>query len=130
MENDRDFREMLAELLMHEGYHSVMAGSGREALDRLAYVTPDLIVTDLVMPTMNGAEMLRALHADARTRDIPTVVLTSLEPAVADAMLGDRRAETVVVAKPIRIPPFLNLIERCLGGGYAGVLAEHQAERS
>jgi signal transduction histidine kinase/DNA-binding response OmpR family regulator len=53
------------------------ARNGEEALQKLAANTPDLVITDLMMPVMDGVALVRAMHQDAGLRNIPVVVLTA-----------------------------------------------------
>ena len=65
-------------ILEREGYLIEEAGDGREALQKLAQSYPDLVLLDLMMPTMSGVEVLRHMQADAALRDIPIIVLTAV----------------------------------------------------
>jgi CheY-like chemotaxis protein len=113
VDDEEDVRETLAELLANEGYHSMMAANGREALHTMERFLPDLIITDITMPEMSGAELMAALAADARFAPIPVIVVTAL-PERAAAALGDRRGSVPVVGKPISIGRFLELVEATL----------------
>ena len=65
-------------ILEREGYRIEEAGDGREALQKIAQSYPDLVLLDLMMPTMSGVEVLRHMQADAALRDIPIIVLTAV----------------------------------------------------
>jgi CheY-like chemotaxis protein len=56
----------------------VAAKSGREALRRLQMIHPDAVVTDILMPGMDGFEFVRALRASPRWADVPVIALTAL----------------------------------------------------
>jgi CheY-like chemotaxis protein len=82
-------RNSLTRLLRHEGYDVVGAASGREALDVLEHTSvddpppsgphaPDLVLLDLMMPEIDGLELLEVLHGDPRWKEIPVVVLTGV----------------------------------------------------
>lgn len=60
------------------GYEIFLAGDGREALDRVAAVNPDLILLDVMMPRLNGFEVCRILKKNEETRNIPVVMVTAL----------------------------------------------------
>jgi len=70
-------REMLASALARIGMRVSEAADGREALEMLLQHRPDLIVTDLEMPVMDGFELLQRVRASAGLRDIPVVVVSS-----------------------------------------------------
>ena len=61
------------------GYESALAENGREALDILRKDTFDLVLLDIVMPEMDGYEVLAVLKTDPELRDIPVVVISTLE---------------------------------------------------
>ncbi|NUQ71025.1 MAG: response regulator [Chthonomonadales bacterium] len=63
--------------LEREGYEVVTAYDGREALEKVASERPDLIVLDVMMPYMDGFEVLQNLKKDPETRDIPVIMLTA-----------------------------------------------------
>jgi CheY-like chemotaxis protein len=113
VDDEEDVRETLAELLANEGYVAMMAGNGREALNTMEKFLPDLIITDITMPEMNGGELMRNLAADKRFERIPVMVVTALPERAVEA-LGDRRPHVPVVGKPISIGGFLELVEATL----------------
>lgn len=71
-------RQVIASLLGGAGYATIEAASGHEALGTLSRTLPDLILLDLVMPGMDGLELLRALKSETKTQSIPTIILTGL----------------------------------------------------
>src|SRR5438270_1231539 len=72
-----DTGEVLSRLLQRRGYDAVAALSGEEALARLSGALPSVIVLDVAMPGMNGAELLRQIRADPRLKDVPVVVFSA-----------------------------------------------------
>jgi len=72
-------RELLARRLRREGHHVVEVGNGRAALDRVALEIFDLILLDMMMPDLNGYEVLTQLKADVRFRHIPVIVISALD---------------------------------------------------
>jgi two-component system, cell cycle response regulator DivK len=71
-----DNREMYALYLRHMGYRVEEAEDGEEALEKAFACTPDLIVMDLSLPSLDGWEATRRLKADARTRQVPVIAVT------------------------------------------------------
>ena len=72
-------RELLLRRLAREGHHVVEVANGRSALDRVAAETFDLILLDIMMPDLNGYEVLLQLKTDARFRHIPVIVISALD---------------------------------------------------
>ena len=78
VDDDRGIRETLGEVLRDEGYSVGLARDGAEALSALAEgPAPRLILLDLAMPGMGGAEFLELQRQDLRLRGIPVVVLSA-----------------------------------------------------
>ncbi|HET9555375.1 MAG TPA: response regulator [Anaeromyxobacteraceae bacterium] len=76
VEDDPGIRDTIAELLESEGYRVVPARHGGEALELLATLRPDVMVLDLVMPVMDGGQLLARLRADAALGALPVVLMT------------------------------------------------------
>ena len=75
-EDDRDSREMYALALELEGFRTVQADNGPAALERAMDSSPDVVVTDLNLPGVNGYELCARLKGDSRTSRMPVVFLT------------------------------------------------------
>jgi CheY-like chemotaxis protein len=77
VEDDRDAREGLVELLRNHSFEVAGAADGRAALMALAGATPDVILLDLALPDMGGDEFLGTLREDARYAEIQVVVMSA-----------------------------------------------------
>lgn len=77
VEDDPDIRQAMAELLEDEGYDCILAEHGLDALETLNRRTPSLVLIDLLMPVMNGVELVARLRSDARWSNLPVVVMTA-----------------------------------------------------
>ncbi len=78
LEDSKVQAQRLAEILREEGYEVVAAGDGLEGLYTLQSFLPDLIISDVWMPKMNGYEFCRAVKEDGNLSQIPLILLTSL----------------------------------------------------
>ncbi len=78
VEDTELLRRIYADKLTQEGYTVHVAGDGLEALNILRTNTVDLVLLDLIMPTMSGLEALDAMKADPRTKNIPVIILSNL----------------------------------------------------
>lgn len=77
-EDHADSREMLAVMLEMDGYRVVRAQDGVEALDLARADRPDLIITDVNMPRMNGIDLIRAIRSSAdHLSEVPIVAITA-----------------------------------------------------
>ena len=80
---------MLARLLTRLGHQVDVAHSGEAALSSVRDEPPDLIILDLMMPGIDGAEVLRRIREDPQTRAVPVTVFSAVaDPAVRDHLLG------------------------------------------
>jgi CheY-like chemotaxis protein len=79
IDDDRDIRLTYADILGDDGVVVAQAGDGRDGFQRAIETPPDLIITDITMPIMDGWELLRRLRTDERTRHIPVIVCSGRE---------------------------------------------------
>ncbi len=70
-------RRVTQRLLVREGYRVVLAKDGLDALERLAEERPQVVLSDIEMPRMDGFDLVRNLRADARLADLPVIMITS-----------------------------------------------------
>lgn len=61
-----------------EGFEVVMAENGKEAIQKLETIVPDIILLDIVMPYVDGVEALRSIKRDPRLKNVPIIMLTNL----------------------------------------------------
>jgi CheY-like chemotaxis protein len=108
--------EMLAELLQDEGYAVTTAAHGKHALERVRQQHPDLIVTDFMMPLMNGLELAQTLRADPATAGIPIVLVSGGQGQIARQ---HPEAFDIVLNKPCEVDHLLAAIRRLLAEGRA-----------
>lgn len=90
VDDESNMRFLLRMTLEPEGFEIVEAHHGAEALERVREERPTVIVTDLMMPVMNGRELIRQLRSDPGTSSIPIVVVSAgdnVEVEGADAFL-------------------------------------------
>jgi CheY-like chemotaxis protein len=99
--------EVLVAALEDEGYRVLTAANGRRALERIGENKPDLIVSDFMMPLMDGAALVRALHSDPEYRDIPVIMMSAAPEAALRRHMGGYEA---FLRKPFRVPALLELI--------------------
>jgi CheY-like chemotaxis protein len=119
VDDERQNRQLLEVLLLAEGYELDTAGSAEEALAAVRRQRPDLILLDIMMPGMDGYQVVARLKADPHTASIPVVMLSALDDrssrshgltAGAAAFLSkpvDRLAlrEAVVSLLRVSVPP-------------------------
>ena len=77
VDDDQVVRRLAQAILRRGGHQVVTLDNGQAALDALEHSTPDLVLTDLMMPLMDGIELVRRIRDDARWAALPIVVLTA-----------------------------------------------------
>jgi CheY-like chemotaxis protein len=111
VEDDRDTREMYSEYLSCSGMTVTEASTGRRALESVARCCPDVVVTDIAMPEMDGVELSRRLRAHEQTRHVPIIAVSGqVSPRVHEA------GADVVLEKPCEPDKLLHVIEDVLKG--------------
>ncbi len=103
VDDERQITRMLRMALQSNGYEVTVAGNGREALERIAETSPDLIITDLAMPELNGVELTQAVRRSAET---PIIILSVRDSEVMKIRALDEGADDYVT-KPFNMPELL-----------------------
>lgn len=103
VDDDEDFRNVLAEVLRDEGCKVIEAGGGYEALRVLDTLTPNVIFIDLVMSQMNGWSLFAVLEERPELRNVPIVVVSGV------ARMAPPGA-TMVLRKPLNLSSLLEIL--------------------
>ena len=93
-------------------YNIVGVNDGRECLKKIDQVKPDLILLDIMMPTMSGWEVCSKIKSNDKTKDIPVIFLTAKIDAISKSM-GLKGAEDYI-EKPVRPQDLLAAVEKAL----------------
>jgi DNA-binding response OmpR family regulator len=78
VEDDRFLRELIARKLRNEGYEVIEAVDGEEGLKRIKEEKPDLVLLDLILPGIDGFEVLERSKGDPEIASIPVIILSNL----------------------------------------------------
>ena len=113
VDDEPELLEAWSFALEYVGYDVDRASNGEEALELVRIDMPDLIVTDLMMPGMNGEELCRQVRANPDWQAIPIILHTAAHvAAVSIPRLWD-----ALIRKPARMETFLSTIEILASGG-------------
>lgn len=115
IEDNRDSRDILAKLLRMSGYDVMSANDGEAGLAAAIQQNPDLIITDIHMPNMNGIEFVQRVRNDQALDKVPVLVVTAFGSQVAREAVNagaDAAAE-----KPFDFDRFLLTVEELIGRG-------------
>ena len=88
VDDDLEVRALLTELIENEGYEVASAADGGSALQIVNSFEPDVVISDVMMPVLDGIELCRQIKKDPRTADIPVLLISGLRNAVEDSIEG------------------------------------------
>jgi two-component system, OmpR family, response regulator VicR len=111
VEDELSIATMLQDLLDEEGYTVVLARDGREALEQLPATRPALVITDLMMPGIDGLELCRAIQADPLYQTTPLILMS----AIAKPSAADDCHYAAFLIKPLDLQVFLETISNVIG---------------
>ena len=106
-------RHVAVTLLQKEGYAVTTAADGEEALEKVATLRPPLVVLDIVLPKMNGYQVLRHLKTTPETRNIK-VILVSSKDQESDRFWGLKQGADDYIAKPYPDEALIDAVARFL----------------
>lgn len=112
-------RELVVTLLKYQGHRTYEAGDGREALEIAGAVRPQLVISDIVMPTMDGFEFVRRLRVNPELAKTKVIFYTAHFHGREAHTLAEACQVSHVITKPCEPADILNAIERVLRGGVA-----------
>jgi CheY-like chemotaxis protein len=103
--------DITADLLTEAGYDVALAINGKLGLASLATRRADIVLTDLMMPVMDGPEMIRRMRGDPALATIPTILMTALPEVVPT---GDGAVHDALLVKPFTVTELLTVLHRLL----------------
>ena len=113
VDDEAHILQVLSLKLRHCGYHITTAVDGEDALHQVKVEAPDLVITDVQMPFVNGLELAHALHNDKNTTHIPVVVLTARGHTLATSDTDIPNVKKVI-GKPFSPRGIVELVEDLL----------------
>ncbi len=113
VEDDADILRQIAFNLERNGYPVVTATSGAEALRSMMQTKPRLLITDIMMPGMDGYELVESLRRDELLSDLPVIMLTA-RTEDEDVTRGYASGTDLYLTKPFRPSELLAFVERIL----------------
>jgi len=107
-------RELVVTVLRYAGYDTLEAAAGVEGLALARSERPKLIIADILMPTMDGYELVRELRADSATASIPVVFYTATYVIEEAQRLADRVGVSHILVKPCEPQAIIRVVEQAL----------------
>jgi DNA-binding response OmpR family regulator len=106
VDDDKQVRELIAIYLHEEGFRTMLANDGAEAITAVSKQLPDLVLADVNMPEMNGLELAQRLRSDPQTASIPILMLSALAQS-KDVLAGYSNGADEYATKPIELAVLL-----------------------
>jgi CheY-like chemotaxis protein len=116
IEDDLAARKLYAEMLTQAGFGVAEAHNGLQAVEKASELEPDVIVTDLGLPGIDGYELCRRLQRDGRTSRTPIVAITGRYFSAADVARARREGCHTVLIKPFVAQDLVGEVRRALNG--------------
>ena len=110
VDDDHSITDILRSVCEDEGYRVVVAGNGREAMECLKVERPDLVLCDVMMPSMDGRTVCRNMKADPELRSIPFLLMSAARDFANDKSCG----YDAFIPKPFDLDELLETISDSL----------------
>jgi two-component system OmpR family response regulator len=112
MDDDLALQTVLEIALREAGYQVVLANDGQEGIEKLTTLNPDLVISDIMMPQMDGVETYQRIKEQLQDNGIPIFIMTALN---RKPWFADLEAEgAVIIQKPFEIDQLLRLVRDML----------------
>jgi len=116
VEDDPLMSRMYQKIFKFEGFEVDFAGNGEEGLDKIRTGKPTLVLLDIMMPIMNGLEVLDKVKLDPETKDIPVVMLTNLAGTQDAEAALTKGAVKYIIKSEYEPKAVVNMVKEILAG--------------
>jgi twitching motility two-component system response regulator PilH len=106
-------QKLITNYLEESGYQVIPANSGQQALETALAQKPDIVITDVVMPGMNGFELCRSLKKNELTKTLPVIACTSKNQEL-DRLWGMKQGVDIYITKPFTKSDILRAVKSVL----------------
>lgn len=110
VDDEMSIRELLADVLSEEGYAVETGGNGQEALRRLALTQPVLVISDIMMPELDGWEFLTIVRANPDWQKLPVILMSAGQSF--DSHSNNLGRHTALLRKPFTLAALLDLVDQ------------------
>ena len=115
VDDEPDQVTLISKILGEEGYHIVKAYDGQEAIESVKRSEPDLIILDLMMPNVDGFEVIEYLKGGEETKEIPIIVLTGRELTKKQTQNLHGKVERIMKKGILSMEEILEVVKSTLG---------------
>lgn len=127
-DDDADIRNLLVFSLIEEGHEVLAAKDGRLAMDAVIQEVPDLLVLDVMMPNLDGFQVLAALE-EAGIRPMVRVLMLTARSSEKNRLEGLEKGADLYLTKPFDPDEFLDVVRELLSSSEDELVARREAER-
>ena len=117
VEDDPDILKLLDATLTFRGYRVITAQNGRDALEAIRVKHPAIVITDIMMPTLDGFGLVHRIRINPETREIPVVFITATYVTREDREFALNIGATRFIQKPVDLEKFLATIAELMDQG-------------
>jgi len=127
VDDNQDSRMLLKKILESDGYRVEEASNGKEALDLAAVSPPDMIISDILMPVMDGFKLCQIIREDDKLKHLPFVFYTATYTDAKDEELAIKMGADRFIRKPAEPEEFIKIIREVIKGAGEGniITGEH-----
>ena len=122
VEDDPDILKLLDATLTFRGYRVITAKNGKEALEAIHVKHPAIVITDIMMPTLDGFGLVHRIRINPETREIPVVFITATYVTREDREFALNIGATRFIQKPVDLEKFLATIAELMDQGLPPVI--------
>jgi len=116
VDDEADLREALNAALTHAGFETITATDGEEGLAQALAHKPDLILLDIMMPKMNGHDMLNILRRDPWGRNVPVFLLSNLDDPKNITEGFERKSNDYIIKSSTSLESITKMVKQYLAG--------------
>lgn len=113
VEDEKDSRDFLATFLKLEGFTVATANDGLQGIEKIESECPDIIISDICMPRLDGIEMVRTLRSSPKYRALPVILLTALDSE--NLLNGVKAGANEAMRKPVNTDALVKNMKEWLG---------------
>ena len=106
---------LLSDMLLESGYRVLVATDGLSALEQIQFITPDIVLLDVMMPDLDGGELATRFKSNPKLKDVPIVFLTAAVTKGEIAAGGGQLGGFPFLAKPVVLKEVIACLKHHLG---------------
>lgn len=114
VDDNEDALDLMSDTLSQHGFRVMQARSGPEAIAKAGRITPDLVVLDIMMPDMNGFDVLDYIRSNDELSEVPVIMQTAYPSEEHGRRVVEESHLNYMLCKPLRLDVFIHAVRRSL----------------